>query len=84
MAKRPGDVSSLSCVEFSEFVFSGIDLLLNGPWPEQAEIVKSLEWLSSMPGMQFASRGSPTNAAVQNSDSAWSPAGLCAGVAAVT
>ena len=33
----------MSWVEFPELVFSSIDLFLKGEWPEQAQIVKSLE-----------------------------------------
>ncbi|HEV2195528.1 MAG TPA: alpha/beta hydrolase [Candidatus Acidoferrum sp.] len=33
----------MSWVEFPELVFASIDVFLNGEWPEQAKIVKSLE-----------------------------------------
>ena len=38
----------MSWVEFPEIVFPGMDLFLNGQWPEQAETVKSL---GSKPGI---------------------------------
>ena len=42
----------MSWVEFPEIVFPSIDVFLNGQWPEQAEIVKSLELPPRMAQLQ--------------------------------
>lgn len=56
----------MSWVEFPEIVFPSMDVFLNGQWPEQAEIVKTLELQPSKPGKPLAGGANPENAAVQD------------------